>query len=548
MVFSTRLTVGIGFLAALFFVQGALTWWVSDVAQLRVERGRLAGDLQAGFIDLLATKQRLRAWSLQVLIGASPPPIEGDRLSTSLIERADRLAELGRRAEAVDRAQGKSLPEHAERSGALVVLRASFRDLREAVLNLPSGQTGSDPVLAWQKLEQTFDLAGAEDLRSVLDARIVKETAALNRERAAADASLQHVKRLAWLAATVPTLLALLIATYFALALRRPLAALTEGARALQSVNLEHRLPDAARDEFGQFARSINSMAAELQVRRAEEATARQLLETRVAEQTADLQMALASVQEFEARRRQLLADISHELRTPTTVIRGEAEIAQRGGDRSAADYRATLQRIGDAAVRLGDVIDDLLTVARSDADALAVQLQPVDLRSAADRAVRQTRGQATLRNVQVEAQFPAVPITVMADPARLVQLIELILDNAIRYSHVGGTVTVDIRSESPADAQAETACVVLSVSDNGIGIEPEEMARIFERHFRSRQARVHRPEGTGIGLAIADALASRQGVAIAVDSKPGVGTVFSLRFGLQPVSAPKPTTVEDGE
>lgn len=531
MVFSTRLTLAIGFLAALFFVQGAVTWWVSDVARLRVERGRIAGDLQAGFIDLVATKQRLRGWALQVMLGASPPTDEGDRLSQALIGSIDKLKELGLRAEAFDRAQGKDLPEHAERAGVLIVLRASFGKLREAVLTLPASLSGSDPVPAWQALEQTFDVAGAEDLRSVLDRRIEREAVALARERTAADVSLERVKLIAWSAATVPTLLALLIAGYFVWALRRPLAALATGAQALEAGDLAHRMPESARDEFGHFARSVNSMAAELQVRRAEEANARQRLETRVKEQTADLQMTLASLRDSESRRRQILADISHELRTPTTVIRGEAEIALRGADRPVDEYRATLQRISEAAAQLGTVISDLLTVARTDADALAITLQPLDLGQAIDQAIRQTRGQAAVRDVRIEAdRFPA-SVMVSADPQRLVQLFGLILDNAIRYSHAGGAVNVSFRLEPGAEIDHAVVCV----EDHGIGISPDDLDRIFDRHFRSREARAHRPDGTGIGLAIADALASRQGAAITATSTPGQGTVFSVTFPVLP-------------
>jgi signal transduction histidine kinase len=527
--FSARLSAAIGALAILFLAQGAVGWWVVDVAQGRVERGRIAGDLQASFVDLAATKQRLRTWSLQTVMGAAPPRAEGDRLSQALIDRIGVLKDLHRRAESFDRMRGKDLPEHAERAGALAVLEPSFAGLRRAVLALEPVQPASDPVSVWQALERIFDVAGAEDLRTVVNDRIAREATALARERAAADASLARVKQIAWSAAALLTLLALGLAIYFAMALRGPLAALGRGAQALEAGDLSHRLPDRAPDEFGQFARSVNRMADELQARRAEEATARQRLEARVAEQTADLQMALASLQDSEARRRQLLSEISHELRTPTTAIRGEAEIALRGGDRPAAAYRDTLQRIGDAAVQLGNVINDLLTVARTDADALTVRLAPTDLRGAVEAAVKHARGQASVREVGLDVGAMPDELRVEADPPRLVQLIGLILDNAIRYSYAGGSVRVAIRRVDGAEGRR----AALTVEDQGIGIEPAEIERIFDRHFRGRQARAHRPDGAGIGLAIAEALAERQGIALSVRSEPGAGATFSLTFEL---------------
>lgn len=285
-------------------------------------------------------------------------------------------------------------------------------------------------------------------------------------------------------------------------------------------------------------------MATELQARRAEEANVRQLLEERVAEQTADLQMAVAGLQDSEARRRQLLSDISHELRTPTTVIRGEAEVALRGGDRPVAEYRDTLQRIGEAAGQLGTVIADLLTVARTDADALDVRLEPVELLGAVKQAIERTRGQASLRNVTVTFTVPHEHMMVTADPPRLAQLVGLILDNAIRYSHVGGSVTISLRHVGGRGATDEPQAAVLAIEDHGIGIAPDDLERVFDRHYRSAEARGHRPDGTGIGLAIAETLASRQGVEISVESTPKQRTVFSLRFELLAHSGP---TVKNG-
>jgi signal transduction histidine kinase len=99
-----------------------------------------------------------------------------------------------------------------------------------------------------------------------------------------------------------------------------------------------------------------------------------------VAARTAELKGALQALRQADARRRQLFADISHELRTPTTAIRGEAEITLRGRDREAAEYRAALQRIVETSRQLGAVIDDLLAMARSDIDALALARRPIDL------------------------------------------------------------------------------------------------------------------------------------------------------------------------
>ena len=169
-------------------------------------------------------------------------------------------------------------------------------------------------------------------------------------------------------------LISILLAIYFTRALRRPLDDLNIGALELQSGNLLHRIPDSRHDEFSRLAQSVNKMAGELYLHRAREAEARQQLEFLVQERTNELELAVEKLEKLDLRRRQLFADISHELRTPTTAIRGEAEITLRGRDKPIDEYKIALGRIVSAAQQLGLVIDDLLTMARSDIDMLAIE------------------------------------------------------------------------------------------------------------------------------------------------------------------------------
>jgi two-component system, OmpR family, sensor kinase len=226
-----------------------------------------------------------------------------------------------------------------------------------------------------------FEVSDGRDLRQLIAESIEREKAAMVREREAADVSLARMRAL-WMGTALALALGALAATfYFGRGLRRPLHALAEGAQALQQGQLQHRIDLPGRDEFADVAHSMNAMAEELESHRQREQQQRQLLEATVRERTADLHQANESLRRTDVRRRQLLADISHELRTPTTAIRGEAEVTLRGADRPAAEYREALGRIVDTSRQLAAVIDDLLAMARTDMETLSLVRQPVSLK-----------------------------------------------------------------------------------------------------------------------------------------------------------------------
>lgn len=532
--------IALGTLALAALLQGGVAWWAVDVAADKVQRGRVASDVLGGFLELSATKQRLRTWLSQALLDPDADARQRDDLQADMSDTLDRLRGLAAEAARADGEAGAANPEHAERQAALAVLQQSVEELRDTVASVRTLPAGADAVAAWAEVSRVFDVSQGRDLRSLLSRSIERERAAVGRERLAADRSLALVRSLALGATLALALAAASLALYFARALRRPFDELSDGAKALQRGDLTHRIPDKRRDEFARFATRVNAMAEELQQHRQREAEARQRLEDLVQVRTAELQEAVQTLRELDARRRQLFADISHELRTPTTAIRGEAEIALRGGPRPVDDYRAALQRIVGTAQQLGAVIDDLLTMARSDIDALALRREPLDvaepLREAVEQA--QTLGRGNGVAVAFDGSGPA-PARVLGDVQRLRQLFTLLLDNAVRYSHAHGRVQVQAGC---SEARGETAQWQLRIVDQGIGIAAEELPHVFERSFRSERARRHRADGSGLGLPIAQVLARAHGGRIALRSEAGQGTEVSLTLPLLPSSdTPRP-------
>jgi len=541
--FSTRLTLALVLMAALALAQGSMSWWVADRAEQQVVRGRVAGDLQAGFLELSATKQRLRAWSLRALIGADHAPGDGEMLRLKMAASIKRLQALSAQADRLDRQSGDHLPEDDRRDEALRLLDASVVSLKGAIEHINQQGPTQDAAAAWRAIETTFDRGAGRDLREVLNQSIRSEADILVRKRQAADRSLARIKLLSSATTALLTLLALALAVYFARALRRPLAEMSAGARAFEQGDLSHRVPVRGRDEFGRFGASINHMAEELSARRDQEAQIRSELEVLVAERTTELEAALDGLRQVEARRRQLLGDISHELRTPTTAIRGESEIALRG-TKDAEDYRAALGRIGQASRQMGALIDDLLMMARSDTEALHLDLQVLEIQAPLEEALINATSAAQVRDVRLLVEASDDPVLVRGDGQRLQQIITLLLDNAVRYSHPGGEVQIIVDHDGVGQNVVGGGSWRLTIVDQGIGIPPDDLPHVFERTFRAANARTYRPDGTGLGLAIARALAERQGGTVGLESQLGRGSKATL---ILPIVAVDPVVPAEG-
>ena len=528
--FRRRLTLVLALFASVVVLAALLAAASLVVTERQVLRGRVASDIATSFVQLSAQKQRLRTWVAQMQMGDKIDDASRIELEVVMQGTLQRLRVLTTQAIELG-GSGAAHEAHLHRRDTLDVLERSVAALHKAVDGARPLPQGADAGQAWEALSRLFDMADGRDLRKLIAESISREAAEVQRERAATDATLSWVRWL-WLgAASLLAASALAAALYFGRALRNPLQHLSEGARALQSGQLGHRIPLAGQDEFAEVARSVNALAAELEQHRERESAQRQQLEDLVAARTRELADALASLRQADAQRRRLFADISHELRTPTTAIRGEAEITLRGIDKPAGEYREALSRIVGTARQLGSVIDDLLAMARNDIDSLSLVRELVDLDELALDVLAQARAPAERQGVALGAA-PARTNrhVVTGDPLRLRQLLGVLLDNATRYSHPGGQVQLHITT--PEAAAGELSCVRVTVSDQGIGIPAHELPQVFQRHFRGAAARRHSRDGSGLGLSIARALAQAHGGQLQLRTGDG-GTSAELSLPL---------------
>jgi signal transduction histidine kinase len=217
-------------------------------------------------------------------------------------------------------------------------------------------------------------------------------------------------------------------------------------------------------------------------------------------------------------RQREFAADASHELRTPLTVIRASVEDLERHRDEPVAAVGSALTDIRDEVDHLAGMVDDLLLLARSDSGAIELERVAVDLGDVAGSGASALASVASSKGVVVTVD--PEPAEVAGDPTRLRQLVVILVDNAVRHVPSGGHVTVRVR----ADAGQAT----LVVEDDGPGITPEDLPRVFDRFYRAAGAP---GGGTGLGLAIAAWIVERHDGRIEAANRPGGGAAFTVRL-----------------
>jgi two-component system sensor histidine kinase CiaH len=235
----------------------------------------------------------------------------------------------------------------------------------------------------------------------------------------------------------------------------------------------------------------------------------------------APIRTSLANQRLALRRQREFAADASHELRTPLTVIRSSVEYLGRHKSEPVASVGDALEDITAEVDQLSTLVEDLLLLARSDSGAIELDQLPLDLGDLAGEAASTMAQPAADRHVRIVVD--PEPAAVTGDPVRLRQLVAILVDNAIRHSPAGGEVRVAVRS----DARSTD----LSVEDQGTGIRPEDLPRVFDRFWRAPGAP---PGGTGLGLAIAQWIVERHGGQISVSNRAGGGACFEVHLPLR--------------
>ncbi|HEX7091687.1 MAG TPA: ATP-binding protein [Longimicrobiales bacterium] len=246
-------------------------------------------------------------------------------------------------------------------------------------------------------------------------------------------------------------------------------------------------------------------------------------LEQRVAERTAELEAARVRAERANRAKSEFLAVISHELRTPLNAVIGYVDLLEAGvGGPLTEAQQARLGRIRASALQLLDLIEQILTFVQAEAGREEVRLETVDLDSLAQDAAAPLRPVAEERGLAFEVRPPRSPVRVRTDPAKVRQILRNLLSNALKFTEEGGIVV---------EAEREDDWMRFRVQDTGIGIEPEDLKRVFEPFWQAEASTTRRHGGAGLGLSVARRLARLLGGDITVESEPGTGTTFIVRL-----------------
>ncbi len=255
-----------------------------------------------------------------------------------------------------------------------------------------------------------------------------------------------------------------------------PLRQLEQGAKAVARHKLDYRVPEKGSDEMRSVARSFNQMAAELE---------RQ-----------------------ESLRRNMLADITHELRHPVHILQGSLQAIL---DNVYQLDMVEINRLLDQTQNLAALLNDLHELALAEAHELPLDRQDTDLHQLVSMTVEMYQSFAAMQSVGFQVELPPAPVICHVDACRIRQALQNLINNALRYTPEGGEICVTMTSNLDT--------VAIGVKDTGAGIAPENLSRVFDRFYREDSSRNRQLPGTGLGLAIAQAIIQAHGGKIKVES-----------------------------
>jgi signal transduction histidine kinase len=295
-------------------------------------------------------------------------------------------------------------------------------------------------------------------------------------------------------AALVALVVALITALLLAQWLARPLRRLTQTSRLLAEGHLDARvdIPDNSPPEVQELAGAFNDMAARLQE-------------------------SVSIISDDRDRSREFLADVSHELRTPIAALRTFNELLLEGAAEEPATREEFLRGSRQQVERLDWLSANLLELSKLDSGLVALQLRDEDLRTVAEDAVDHAEPMAERKGVELRTHLPPQAVVQPHDPPRLGQVLGNLIGNAIKFTPKGGHVDIGVTATDEGAA--------LTVKDDGVGIDPDELEYVFDRFYRGTRRPQERAGGSGLGLAIARSIVDMHHGRVSISSTPDVGT-----------------------
>ena len=281
--------------------------------------------------------------------------------------------------------------------------------------------------------------------------------------------------------ALIGAVIALLLGIFLSRTITRPIRELTNATHAVSEGDLSQQVPIRSKDELGELAKAFNKMSTEL-------------------------------ARSVNARK-QMTADIAHELRTPLSLIIGHAEAVHDGVLPPSPE---NFEIIREEAIRLEHLVNDLRTLSLADAGELTMNIQNIEPGRLINEVAMLYQYQTQKKNISLELDVASPLPTIEVDPGRMTQVLTNILDNATRHTPEGGRIILSAKHDGEK--------VLLSIQDSGPGLPPEDIDRIFERFYRTDSSRQREDGGSGLGLAIAKSIVQAHNGQLSAESDAGKG------------------------
>lgn len=486
-------------LLTLFTVfQAGLTLWVSQQSRYHIEKGRIANVLLSEFIDLGGNKQRLKVWLAQELLTGFAPPEEKNQLQDKMqrtLIRLNKYLEYDRSISNEDQDEIYKVNQQVER---LKTLEANILSLRsELELISQGGRATTDSREIWKFMIQVFDNLEGRDLKRLINDAIEIQRARASEAEYQSAQSILFFKKMVY-ALTFMTLLTAFFLTYLILkGLKKPLEQLVQATDEMTRGHLHHRIHEIDESEFGVLANQFNRMAEEIEKSRTQEKNERMRIEKEVEDRTIELQTALKEIQLAEHKRKSFLTSVGHELKTPATVILGEAEVTLRGGVKDSQEYVETLKNIQLTSKQLSMRIEDLLVLAKDENEIFSIlesKMTGLELEKIIDSTASIFSNHGKNR-ISIKSELNS-DIRISLDSKKIQQLIVILMDNALKYSPEKSPIEINLR--------ADQNHVFIMISNIAYFINDIQFSKIFERYYRDEKAHLLRPDGLGVGLYIA--------------------------------------------
>lgn len=305
-----------------------------------------------------------------------------------------------------------------------------------------------------------------------------------------------------WIVAAIALLVALVLGSYLTWIIVRPLRSISEGVVAIGSGEYDKRLRLDTDDEFGRLAAAVNGMAA-------------------------SVRDSISTLRQVDTLRREMVANMGHDLRTPLAAMLGYLEEARRlQGEGRQAQATEALETAMNQGKRLQQLVDDLFELSLMDSVPPNLKKEPVPVGELLHEVARLHEGRMREAGITFSVRIDEGLPVIEADGNRLLRMLTNLLSNAEAFTPRGGEVKLA--------GYVENECLTIAVADDGQGIAPESLEGIFERHARGGSARTRKDKGTGLGLAIGRAVARAHGGELAVESKQGTGARFTFTLPLK--------------